>query len=50
MRGCGGVQSGACVGVVRGGSASGCAGFDAVDEKEIMQPLDNVRVGLCNDA
>jgi hypothetical protein len=32
MRGAGGVELGACVGAVRGGAASGCAGFNAVNE------------------
>jgi hypothetical protein len=50
MRGGGGVQLGACVGAVCGGTASGCAGYDAVNEQEMMQPLDSVRVKLCNDA
>jgi hypothetical protein len=50
VRGGVGVQLGACVGAVCGGAASGCAGFDAVHEEEMMQPLDNVRVELCNDA
>jgi hypothetical protein len=44
------VQLGACVGAVCGVAASGCAGFDAVNEKEIMQPLDCVHVDLCDDA
>jgi hypothetical protein len=44
MRGGGGVQLGACVGAVCGGAASGCAGFDALYEEEIMQPLDSVYV------
>jgi hypothetical protein len=50
MRGGGGVQLKACVGAVCAGAASGCEGFDAIYEKEIMQPSDNVRVELCNDA
>jgi hypothetical protein len=50
MRGDGGVHLGVCVGAVCGGAASGCAGFDAVYEKVMMQPLDMVRVELCNDA
>jgi hypothetical protein len=50
MRGGGGVQLGACVGAVCGGVARGRAGFDAVYEEEMMQPLDSVRVELCNDA
>jgi hypothetical protein len=40
---------GACVGAVCGVAASGCAGFDAVYEKEMMQPLDSVRMELCDD-
>jgi hypothetical protein len=47
MRGGGGVQLGACVGAVRGGAASGCAGFDTVYEKEMVQPLDSVYVWSC---
>jgi hypothetical protein len=35
----GSFQSRACVGVVSGSAACGRARFDAVDEKEIMQPL-----------
>jgi hypothetical protein len=35
---------------VCGGAASGRAGFDAVHEYEMMQPLDSVRLELCNDA
>jgi hypothetical protein len=51
MWGGGGVHIGACVGAVCGGAASGRAGFDyAVYEKEMMQPLDTVRVELCNYA
>jgi hypothetical protein len=50
MLGDGGVQLGACVNVVCGGAASGCAGFGAVNEQQMMQPLDNVRMELCNDA
>jgi hypothetical protein len=44
------VQFGACVGAVCGGVACGRARFDAVHEKEMMQPLDSVRVELCKDA
>jgi hypothetical protein len=44
------VQLGACVGAVCGGVACGRARLDAVYEKEIMQPLDSVRVELCKDA
>jgi hypothetical protein len=50
MRGGGGVRLGACVRAVCGGAASGCAGLDAVNEEEMMQPLYNVCVELCNDA
>jgi hypothetical protein len=50
MLGGGGVQLGVCVGAECGGAASGCAGFDAVDEQEMMQPLDMVCMELCNDA
>jgi hypothetical protein len=50
MRGGGDVQLGACVGAVCGGAASCPAGFDAVYEQGMMQPLDNVRVELCNNA
>jgi hypothetical protein len=38
------------VGAMCGGAASGRAGFDAVYEKEMMQPLYGVRVELCKDA
>jgi hypothetical protein len=50
MRGGGGVQLGMCVGVVSGGATSGCEGFDAVNEELMMQPLDIVRMELCNYA
>jgi hypothetical protein len=50
VRGGGGVQSGTCACAVCCGAASGCAGFDAVYEEEMMQPLDSVRVVLCYDA
>jgi hypothetical protein len=50
MRGGGGVQLGACAGAMCGGAASGRAGFVAVDEKEMMQPLESVRVELCKFA
>jgi hypothetical protein len=46
----GGVQSWACKGAKCGGAVCGRARFDAVYEKEMMQPLDNVRVELCDDA
>jgi hypothetical protein len=36
MHGGGGVHVGACVGAVCVGAASGCAGFDAVDEEKMM--------------
>jgi hypothetical protein len=32
---------------VSGGAACGRAGFDAVYEKEMMQPLDSVQAELC---
>jgi hypothetical protein len=44
VRSGGSVQLGACVGVMCGGAACGRARFDAVYEKEIMLPLDSVRV------
>jgi hypothetical protein len=44
------VQLGACLGAVCGGAACGSTRFDAVYEKEMMQPLDGVRVELCKDA
>jgi hypothetical protein len=50
VRGGGIVQSGACVGAVCGGATCGRARFDALYEKEMMQPLDSVRVELCEDA
>jgi hypothetical protein len=37
-------QSGACVVAVSGGAACGRARLDAVDEKEMVQPLDSVQV------
>jgi hypothetical protein len=45
-----GCQARAGVGARRVGAASSCARFDAVDESEMMQPLDGVRVELCEDA
>jgi hypothetical protein len=42
-------QSGACVGTVSGGVACGRAKLDAVDEMEMVQPLDCVQVELCED-
>jgi hypothetical protein len=42
----GSCQAGACVGAVSGGAAFGRARFDAVDEKEMVQPLDGVQVEL----
>jgi hypothetical protein len=50
LRSGGRVQLGACGGAECGGAACGRAGFDAVYEKEMMQPLDNVCVELCDDA
>jgi hypothetical protein len=47
--GCG-CQSGAGVNARGVDAASGCARFDPVYEKEMMQPLDSVRVELCKDA
>jgi hypothetical protein len=32
------------------GAAGGCTRFDAVYEKEMVQPLDSERVELCDDA
>jgi hypothetical protein len=45
-----GYESHAGVGARRVGAASGSARFDAVDEKEMMHPLDGVRVELREDA
>jgi hypothetical protein len=42
-------QSRNCVGAVSGVAACGRAGFDAVNEKEMLQPLDNVQVELSKD-
>jgi hypothetical protein len=39
-------QLGAYVIVVKGGAACGRARLDAVDEKEMMQPLNNMPVNL----
>jgi hypothetical protein len=50
MRGGGSLQSWACVGAVCGGAACGRARFDRIYEEEMMQPLDSVRVELCEDA
>jgi hypothetical protein len=50
MWGEGSVRSRACEGAVCGGAARGSAGFDAVYEEEMMQPLDIMRVYLCKDA
>jgi hypothetical protein len=50
VHGGGCVHLGACVGAVCGVAASGCAGFYAVHEKEMMQSLDSVRMELCDDA
>jgi hypothetical protein len=44
------VHLGACEGAMCGGAAGGRAGLDAVYEKEVMQPLDSMRVELCKDA
>jgi hypothetical protein len=43
----GSAQLGACVAAVSGGAACGRAKFDAVYEKEMMQPLDSAQVKLC---
>jgi hypothetical protein len=43
----GSYQSGSCVGAMSGGAACGRARFDAVYEKEMIQPLDSVQVELC---
>jgi hypothetical protein len=45
-----GCHSWARVGARSGGAACGRARLHAVDEKEMMQTLDNVRVKLCWDA
>jgi hypothetical protein len=50
MRGGGGVHVGAYEGAVCRGAARGRAEFDAVDEKEMVEPLDSVRMELCKDA
>jgi hypothetical protein len=50
VRGGGSVQSGACGGSEYGGTACDRARFDAVQEKEMMHPLDSVRVELCDNA
>jgi hypothetical protein len=42
----GGCLSRACLGAVGGGAACGRARFDAVDEKEMVHPLDSVQVEL----
>jgi hypothetical protein len=39
-------EPGACVDTVSGSAACGRARFDAVDEKEMVQPLDSVQVEL----
>jgi hypothetical protein len=46
----GSCQSRACVGAVSGCAACGRARFDAVDDKDMVQPLDNVQVESCSDA
>jgi hypothetical protein len=43
----GSYQSWVCVSAVSGGAACGRAGFDAINDKEIVQPLDSVQVELC---
>jgi hypothetical protein len=40
-------QSGACVGAEGGGATCGRAGFDAINEKYTVHPLDSVQVELC---
>jgi hypothetical protein len=50
MRGEGSVHSGACEGAVCGSAARGSAGFNAVYEEEMVEPLDSMRVELCKDA
>jgi hypothetical protein len=47
--GCG-CQSGAGVGARRVGPSCGRARLDAVDEKEVVQPLNGVQVELYEDA
>ena len=47
MREGGRCQLGAYVVVVKGGAACGRARLDAVDEKEMVQPLDSVQVEIC---
>jgi hypothetical protein len=47
--GCG-CQSGAGVGARRIGASCGRARLDTVDEKEVVQPLDGVKVELWEDA
>jgi hypothetical protein len=43
----GGCPSRVCVGAINGSTACGCARLDAVDEKEMVQPLESVQVELC---
>jgi hypothetical protein len=50
MQGEDSVQSRACEGAVCGGAARGRAGLDAVYKLEVVQPLDSVRVELCEYA
>jgi hypothetical protein len=38
------------VGAIRVSTSCGCARLDAVDEKEMGQPFDGVRVELYDDA
>jgi hypothetical protein len=40
----GSYQSWKCVGAVFGGAACGRTGFDAVNEKQMVQPLDSVQL------
>jgi hypothetical protein len=47
--GCG-CQLGAGVGARRVNASRGCARLDAVDEEDMVQPLDGVQVELCYDA
>jgi hypothetical protein len=47
--GCG-CQAWADVGARRVGASCGRARLDAVDETEVVQPLDSVQVELCEDA
>jgi hypothetical protein len=40
----GSVRSWACEGAVCGGTVRGSAGLDAVNEEEMVKPLDSMRV------